>query len=199
MTPQQAIAACKQLRAELIGGLTELNACRRAARAVRKRAVEGFTASGIGRSIFGARAERGKSKSRNKALTVVIPGPRVVQQGTGLLVTAKLRGFAALVEKGGSTKPHEITGRRVGVMRRYSNPKQGPLMPFREGGGRRRAIVGTLTFMGRSGHLVSPKAVNHPGSRFPKDDFYGRAWPTLTVVLQAEIEKGYQKLAEKVR
>lgn len=192
MTPAEAVAACKSLKAQLESGRAELNACRRAARFIRKRAVADFTRTGVGRSVFGVKASRGKTKGREKSLRVVIPGPRVVREATGFLVTSKLQGIAALVEKGGQTKPHQITGSRGQVGGSFFY--QGPTLKGRR---RTRIISGRLGFMGNAGHVITPARVSHPGSRFAKDDFYARAWNAGVPVFQTELEKGLEELAQK--
>lgn len=158
--------------------------------------MEDFTRTGIGRSVFGQKAERGHAKGRAKNLRVVIPGPRVVRQGgSGFLVTSKLRGIAALVEKGGSSKPHQIRGALGAKIRRLSfGPRGGAHWQTNAWN---RKVVGTLGFIGRGGHVITPKSVSHPGSRFRKDDFYSRAWHAAIPVFQAELEKGLAELAQK--
>jgi hypothetical protein len=195
VTPTEAIAACSSLKAQLESGRAELNACRRAARFVRKRALDEFTRTGVGRSVFGVKAVRGKAKSRGKALRLVVPGPRVVADATGCTVTAKVQGIAALVEKGGQTKPHEIRGALGPKIRRLSfGPRGGAHWQTNAS---KRQVVGTLGFMGKGGHVITPKTVRHPGSRFRKDDFYSRAWNAAIPAFKAEIEKGLQELVQK--
>lgn len=149
----------------------ERSAARRAARALRQAALDRFTAGGVGRAIFKAKADVGKKGARTKALRVVFPSARVTSPGEGhLQISYTLRGFAALVELGGKTKAHEI----------------------KASGGLARK--GVLAFAARGVQLFALR-VKHPGSRIPQTRFLDAAGEKALDVLRVELEAGYQQAA----
>lgn len=95
-----------------------VKALRRATHAWRKRAFQIFSQRGLGR-VFGDEAVLGTANQRasTKQARVIIQRDRVRKTGDGLFTTGlRLRGFAALVEGGGRTRPHEIRARSGSVL-----------------------------------------------------------------------------------
>lgn len=173
MTPAEAIRGTavriRQLPSEL--QKVERNAGRRAARALRQAALDRFTATGLGRAIFRKGYAPGEKAARTKQLRAVFGTPRVESPAEGYLrITYTLHGIAALVEQGGRTKEHEI------------RPSRGP-----------RALA-----LKTSGGVVFAAHVNHKGSRIPQNRFLDAAGADALQVLEAELEAGYAKAAQKV-
>jgi ribosomal protein L5 len=146
----------------------ELNALRRSSAYIRRQTIKAFTATGVGRAIYGVAAVRGKARGRTKALKVVFPMPRVEARDAGWMLSLTLKGFAALTEIGGRTKPHAIESRD-----------------------------GVLTFK-VNGSEKFGKKVKHPGSQMPAQPYLQRAADASLPVLQKEMDEGLAELADRV-
>lgn len=107
------------------------NAFRRGGNKVRVDAIRRFRSRGVGRRIFGGR----KFKQKDALISL----GRVRGRGESVEMDLTAKGFAAIQEQGGTTKPHVI------------KPKNAPLLVFRVPGG-----------------FVMTKLVNHPGARHPR-------------------------------
>lgn len=146
----------------------ERNALRKVSAGVRREVVKSFTATGIGRALFGAAAVKSKARARTKALRAVFPMPRVQPSGTGWVLSLTLKGIPALTEVGGHTKGHRIEG-RDGVL------------AFRAGGSEKFA-----------------KRVNHPGSRMPHQPYLQRAAEASLAGIVQAMDASLAELGTKV-
>jgi hypothetical protein len=186
----------RQLPSEL--QRVERSAGRRAARKLRLAALDRFTATGLGRAIFRARAASADEKaSRTRALRAVFPMPRVESPAEGALrISYSLKGTAALVQQGGRTKAHEIVAPRAKFLSRrgaarLEMARRGFVPPSLAGLGRVLALKS-------SGGTRFAVTVKHPGSRIPQNRFLDAAGADALQVLQFDLEQGYQKATGKV-
>lgn len=111
ISPKEGAARFRSLEKEIQN--ESVKALRRATHAWRKKAFLLFSQRGLGR-VFGETAVLGTASQRasTKQAKVIIKRERVTKTGEGLFQTGlRLRGFAALVERGGRTRPHEIRAR----------------------------------------------------------------------------------------
>lgn len=143
ITPKEGAFRFRNLAKEI--EREQINGIRRATHAWRKKAFGLFSQRGIGK-VFGERTAvlgRKPRGANTKQARVIIKRERVVSKGNGIYETGLLlKGFAALVEAGGRTKPHEIKAAEGGV----------------------------LAWQGPSGTLFA-RRVKHPGSQIPRNPF----------------------------
>lgn len=141
-------------------------------------AVEGFVGRGVGRGIFGRNA---------KGAYKLIKTGAVETKGSTFILALELRGFAALQEQGGRTKPHVIVPRRRKALRLKGGPGgQGSLASntFL----RRGATKGVASDLG-----AFRNAVNHPGSAIPRHPFAAEAMRGAAPQIQAAIDNAITK------
>ena len=112
ITPKEGATRFRSL--EQLMRQQSINGLRRSTHFWRKKYFEIFSRRGLGK-VFGESAVLGTANQRantNQARVIVKREP-VRQAGNGLLTTGlRLRGFAALTEAGGRTRPHEIKARQ---------------------------------------------------------------------------------------
>jgi hypothetical protein len=113
------------------------NAFRRGGGRVRADAIRSFRSRGIGRRIFGGK----KFKQKDAMISL----GRVRGHGDSVQMDITARGFAAIQEIGGTTRPHVIAPKNFA-------PRGVPLLVFR--------VPGAL--------VITSKPVHHPGSRMPR-------------------------------
>lgn len=94
-------------------------------------------------------------------------------------------GFAALIEMGGRTKPHQIKAIRLGGYSRRRSVRA------------RQVAEGARLLFPVGGRWVSPKLVTHPGSRVPRNPFMEEGGRRAEAVLGDELEKGLAQAIEK--
>jgi hypothetical protein len=136
MTGEQASKALDALSKDLERATTaSMNKVGKVALAATKRE---FKAQNPGRSIFSSKGGRGKPP-----LKVTRRSARWSESQNGHVTTFTVQGMAALIEKGGRTKP----------------PRGGKIRPVR---------TKALRFQGRGG-TVFADSVDHPGARVPKN------------------------------
>lgn len=95
-----------------------VNGMRRSTHFWRRKSFEIFSRRGLGR-VFGESAVLGTANQRanTRQARVIIKREPVRKSGNGQYTTGlRLRGFAALTEAGGQTRPHEIKARDGGVL-----------------------------------------------------------------------------------
>ena len=141
-----------------------VNGIRRGMHIARNIAAEEFKKQGVGRGIFVTSPKKDK-----KSIRLIIKRERVRKVGERFEAGLLLRGFAALQEKGGQTKSHEI------------KPSTAKRLVFPLGG---RVIV--------------TKRVRHPGSRIPAHPFVRRSIELALARMREEVLRGLQATAEKV-
>jgi len=142
-----------------------VNGARRATHVWRKRAFGLFAQRGIGR-VFGETAVLGRIETTAQA-RVIIKRERVTVKGELIETGLRLRGFAALVEGGGTTKPHEI------------KPKNAEILAW--------PSVDGMNFARR---------VSHPGGRIPRNPFTADAGRLSQPDFVREMDKATRKAAE---
>ena len=105
--------------------------------------------------------------------------------GIGLRSGLEAMGFAALIESGGRTKPHQIKRIRLGgySKRRNTRTKQVAGQP-------------PLTFQ-VGGKWVSTRVVSHPGSRVPRNPFLGTGAAAAASAVPAEFERLLTQAVQK--
>ncbi len=135
-----------------------------------KLALKGVQSTGIGRGSQGNYSisgldprQKGVSQIKAKHIRMFIKRVRLVHRGNQWQSGLEAVGFAALIEKGGHTKPHQIRARG----RVLANPKT-------------KQVFG--------------KAVNHPGSRVPRQPYLGAAMTAAQPRIVAEIDKGFTNI-----
>jgi hypothetical protein len=145
------------------------NAIRRGQTHWRNLTINHFKTRGVGRSIWGKAEARGKNV--NKDLRLIVKRMRVRSEGGDSFSGGlTLKGLAAIQEKGGKTAAHTIKA------------KNAP----------------TLAFLDRSGRLVRPIEVSHPGSNIPAVPSAATTLSAAESKFREEIETGLKKATEKV-
>lgn len=141
---------------------------------------------------FGRAATRAELSSiRKGVIPLIVKRSRVREQadyakGTRTWATGlETTGFAALIEQGGRTKPHQIKPLRAEGYSKRRSVRAAQL-----------ASAGRLTFP-IGGRWVSPKIVTHPGSRVPRNPFLetgaAHAQDQLGTQLEAAVASAAQK------
>lgn len=144
ITPKEGAERFRKLSKEI--ERETVNGVRRAQRAWRVKAFTLFSQRGLGK-VFGESAVLGNERQRAKQAKVIVKRERVRALGGGVYVAGLLlRGFAALVEGGGRTKPHEIKAPEGSV----------------------------LHFQGAEGDVFA-RSVKHPGGTVPRNPFVSDA------------------------
>jgi hypothetical protein len=137
-------------------------------------AVKKFTSRGVGKGIFG----RGKDKGAYK----LIKTGAILSRGGTFVLSLGLRGFAAMQEQGGRTKPHVIEPKFKKALRLKGGSVSNTFL--RRGG----ASKGVASSLG-----VFRQSVKHPGSNIPRHPFAGDAMreaaPQIQVAIDREICK----------
>jgi hypothetical protein len=156
-------AAIGRMRGPEVGKI-QIRALEKRANEARKETVRGFVSRGVGKGIFG-RNDKGAWK-----LITVAP-PKI--QGDTASVKITLKGFAALQEAGGRTRPHII------------RPKRAKLLAFGVAGG-----------FGFGGDMVFTKLVHHPGATVPKHESLRPAVEKVLVAALGDIQRDIAALWE---
>lgn len=146
-----------------------VNAIRRGQHAARKLAFAEFAKTGIGRA-FDKRKKNGQLRDSTSQARAVIKRERVKKVGTVYIADLRLKGFAALVEAGGQTRPHMI------------RPKNKPALAWQATSG---ALAGKW--------LRFRQPVQHPGSRIPRQPFAAAAARRAGPEFGREVEVGLVK------
>lgn len=105
-----------------------------------------------------------------KGARLMVPRQRVTRSGNVIHGGLLLRGLAAMVEAGGRTQPHVIL------------PKNASILALKLPGGA----------------VAFATKVQHPGSRIPAQPSAQAAMREALPRIAAEIDKGMQKLADRV-
>lgn len=158
-TPNQAAKALDMLEGALL--LTNVRAIRRVLGRTKTLTLRAFRSRGIGRAIFGKNPAGARKLIKTTRVEVI--GKDFYRVGLDL------KGFVALQETGGQTKPHPIRAK---------------------GSGR-------LAFEGKPGDLTRPRSVRHPGgrvARFPAAEPIMRAQAPAFV---KEMEMATEKAAKE--
>ena len=105
--------------------------------------------------------------------------------GIGLRSGLEAMGFAALIESGGRTKPHQINRIRLAGYSRKADTRAkqvagGPPLTFQVGG-----------------KWVSPRVVRHPGSHVPRNPFLGTGAEAAARALPGEFERSLLQAVQK--
>lgn len=148
ITPKEGARRFRTLAQQI--ELQPVNALRRATNYWRNLAFSIFARRGLGRVFGNGSAVLGKkiaAGGATKQARVIIKREPPKKTGEGRYTSGlRLRGFAALVEGGGKTKPHEIKTRsRI------------------------------LAYTGRAGDKRFARSVKHPGSVIPRNPFVEEA------------------------
>lgn len=175
-----------------------LNAVRRGTRFVRNEVHGEYIKRGIGRALYEGRGTRILGGS--SLATIIKQGrTKYSKDGETIETSVYAKGTAALVQQGGSTKPHEIKP-SLDKFRTSTKKRQYELIAFKQYQGRNAYgdLKGVLSnFKGKGGFLARG-TVKHPGSRFKRDDFLGRGSARGGPKFQAEVAKGMANVAAVV-
>lgn len=148
-------------------------AIRRGQNRLRKAVGEEFRARGVGQAIF----RRGYSKG---ALKTILARERVKKVGDSYEVGLRIKGIAAIVGRGDRTKAHTIK-------------------PSKWSGDSVSTIkAGSGILANKANGFFARGPVAHPGSKFERDDFAGRALGRTRGEFRAEVDKGMSRVAEVV-
>lgn len=198
----QAMARLRAFSEELFVKTTT-NAIRRAMSAGRKTAADR-----LARSTIGAAVSRRGRVLHQQAKAGGLQGGRLsgfAKSGIPLIVkrgklevkndfgsgqrswsgSIQTMGFAALIESGGRTKPHQIKPIRLGGYSRRRSVRA------------RQIAEGARLLFPVGGRWVSPKLVTHPGSRVPRNPFMEEGGRRAEAVLEDELAKGLAQAIEK--
>lgn len=157
LTPQEAASAFRELTKGVRKAIrTPLNEAKKKAR---KKMKSDFLSKRPGRSIFG----RGRKK-HGKPPLIIRSRTRYSKSKESWLVTFILEGFAALIEEGGTTRPHPI-----------------------------RAGAKKLKFDARGGGgTVFTRSVRHPGGRVPRKQIGRKAVGEMFRALRPATDRSLQ-------
>jgi hypothetical protein len=192
-TPEGLSAAYRQFGESL--NPATLRAAKASGRFVRGIAVDRFTKRGVGHGIFGA---------NNKGAFKLIQAQASIK-GDLVAVELQLKGFAALQEKGGQTKPHVIRamfGHFSELARRHAGTRKGE--KFARAAKRSRKFrllaipLGGLAsgqFSAFGANLIFREEVHHPGSRIKRIPFAADSF----LAAQAQIKALWEREITKFR
>lgn len=158
-----------------------LRAMKRVARVPRLLAVQRFTSQGVGKGIFG--------KNNSGAFRIIKTGAVATQGGTFVL-SLELRGFAAMQDQGGRTKPHWIVPKNRKALRLKSGQGVGG-----------HAIANTFLLRGAAKSVASNLGVfrfgvHHPGANVPRHPFAADAMRAAAPRIQQEIDRELCKFTQ---
>lgn len=167
-TPEGLAEAYREFGLSL--NVASMRAAKASSRFVRMIAVDRFTKKGVGKGIFG-RNTRGAFKLINARASI---------KGDLVLMELELKGFAAMQEQGGQTKPHVIRShkaQRTFLAQKYAGQRKGEKFARQAKRSKFRLLaipaggMGTGQFSYFGANLIFREQVNHPGSKVPRFPF----------------------------
>lgn len=164
MSPSEAAVKMRELAGEKGLKRVIVNSIKRGMTVGRKDALAKLRASGVGRALTLQRKKRGPTNVPPLIVTV----GKVRQNGTEYTSSLQEKGMAALIEKGGHTKPHRITA------------KASKLLRF--GSGARWSFA---------------KVVSHPGSIVPRNAHLEHAAKVAGEAVPGQIDAGFTAAVQK--
>jgi len=137
-----------------------MNGMRNWVRQVQRETVTAIRSKGVGRALWGV---------KGKGARLMVKTVRVKRAGDTYRSGVDLQGLAALMETGGKTKKHVITGNL--------------------------SFPGTNKY---AGNIVVTKRVNHPGSKIPATPSLGPTYRRLEPKLRDYVDAALVKAAGKL-
>lgn len=154
-----------------------LDAVRRGLKPGREFALQELRGTRLGQAIFGNRKKAAKGMVRQN----LIGSSARRRSETVFEGSLRAKGLAALIEKGGKTKPHKIKAWR------------GKFLVFKATG----RSGGFLGLRKRSG-LIAVPAVNHPGAPVPREPFLRRSMERAAPKIRAEVSRVWTEVYAQV-